>query len=680
MKSRWNEKEARAACRFWKTRGIARDLALRTYSARLIGADPALVLHGGGNTSVKSKAHDLRGEELEVLHIKGSGWDLRSIEPSGHPAVRLDRLLTLRGLDALSDEEMVNQCRINLLDASSPNPSVEALLHAFLPHTFIDHTHADAVLSIVNQPRARDIVREVYGDSVGIVRYVMAGFELSTVAARVYERSPDVVGLILIHHGIFTFGATARESYERMIQLVSQAERFIRRARGKTRSRARVRKAPPSAFTDVAPTLRGRLAIATGSSQDSWKRFILHFRTTPAIRSFLARPDLRKIALLGPPTPDHVLRTKRLPLILLPGADPAKAIATYGRACHEAFVKHCTKRRVDKAELDGSPRVILLPGSGIVGVGVDMKAARIAADLYEHAIDIITDAETAGSYRPLDALNLFDIEYWSLEQAKLGKAARKPLDGAVTIVTGAGSGIGAETARVFAEAGAHLALWDVDVHSLAEAAGTMGDEARVRTDVVDVTDRTAVNRAVSRTVAHYGGLDIVVSNAGRAWIARMDECSDEDFRQSLDLNLAAHQHVAAAASHVLKAQNTGGALLFNASKSAFNPGPELGPYTIAKAGVIALMKQYAVEGGPFGIRAGAVNADRIQTRLFENGVLEQRARARGITVDEYLRGNLLGREVTARDVGEAFLCLALAYKTTAAVFPVDGGNIAAAPR
>ncbi len=680
MKSRWNDEEARKAVARYAAQGTPEDLAIRTYSARLIGADAALVLHGGGNTSVKSRARDIRGHELEVLHIKGSGWDLATIEPPGHPAVKMGALLPLRELSALSDEEMVNQMRLALMDATAPNPSVEALLHAFLPHKFIDHTHADAVLALVDQPEAEAALADIYGDEVAIVPYIMPGFALAKLAAEIHERHPAVKGMMLLRHGVFSFGAYARESYERMIELVDKAEKALaRRRRPVKEASAFDRASLEKRYAAMAPALRGALALEA-SDADPWRRFILEFRTSPAILNFLARPDLSDVSARGTATPDHVIRTKPQPLILGEGADPRPAVAAFRASYHEYFADSSSARKAKRKELDGMPRVVLIPGVGLAAAGEDAAAAAIAADLYEHTISIIEDALAYGDYRPLGRHDLFDMEYWSLEQAKLGKKARQPLEGQVALITGAGSGIGAEIARVFAAAGAHLALFDRDAALLGEVKSGLPRQERVLAEVLDVTDSSAVERGIERTVARFGGLDIAVSNAGRAYSVTMENCPPATLAESFALNCFSHHYVAAAAVRVLRSQATGGALLFNASKSAFNPGPDFGPYAVPKAAVVALMKQYAVENGKYGIRSNAVNADRIRTRIFEAGVLEKRVAARGVTIDQYFRDNLLGREVTARDVADAFLHLALSHKTTGATLPVDGGNIAASPR
>ena len=684
MKSAWSDADARAAVAHYTTldpRGCTEDLALRVYSSRLLGREPALVLHGGGNTSVKTTLPDDLGVLTEVACIKGSGWDLANIEPAGLPAVRLGPLQALRWLKSLGDEAMVAALRARLLDPSAPNPSVEALLHAFLPHKFIDHSHADAVLAVVDQPQAAELALTVFGDDYAVVPYVMPGFALALRAAEAHAAAPGCHGLLLLGHGLFSFGADARESYERHIAAVTRAEAWIGRVRVQVSGRwgasgsagageATVEGAAPEVweFLRVAPLLRGRLG----------RRMIVHWRPVPEAMSLAADPQVHELAGRGPVTPDHVIRTKQRPLVLAAGADAAAieaALAEYRRRYAAYFHAQSAARGVTRVMLDPDPRVVLMPGLGIVSLGVDEAAAKIAADLYEHTIAVIRDAEQIGRYQALPDGDIFDMEYWSLEQAKLGKATPRPLAGQVVYVSGAASGIGLACARRFAAAGATLFLVDVDPQVQAVAA-----ELKAACLVVDVTDRAAVEASFEWVVLRFGGVDGVVSNAGAAFQAPIATCPEDQLRASLELNLLSHQWVAAAAMRVLTAQGSGGFLLFNASKAAFNPGEGFGPYAIAKAGLVALMKQYALEGAKVGVRANAVNADRVRTGLFPPAVVEARAAARGLEPEAYFRANLLGREVTAEDVAEAFLSLALARSTTGAVLPVDGGNLAAAPR
>ena len=686
MKSGWVDSEAQAAIDRYAAQGIGRDLAARVYTTRLLGRDPKLVLHGGGNTSVKTIVPDLLGEEVAVLCVKGSGADMAVIEPAGLPAVRLDRLRKLRARTELTDEDMVRVQRENLLDPAAPNPSVETLLHAFLPHKFVDHTHANAILSLVDQPDGEAICADLYDGRMSVVPYVMPGFALAKMAADVYDAKPDVEGLILHKHGIFTFGDSARDAYERMIALVTLAEGRLQRNRTAVFVTAQLPQAI-APLTVVAPILRGACSRKDARIEGAWRRLILDFRTGPDIMNFVGGADIARYSQAGVVTPDHTIRTKNWPLVV---AAPENGKADDFKHAAHAAVKAFVERYDDyftrqnarvggiKKALDPLPRVALVPGLGLFGLGRSKKDASIAADLAQCAVEVIADAEAIGRFESISEAEMFDMEYWSLEQAKLSAAAEKPLAGQIAVITGAGGTIGGATAKAFAAAGAEVALLDLDEGAAAERAKNLGGAAlAVR---CDVTDAASVSAAFERVVEAFGGVDIVVSNAGAAWQGRIGEVPEAVLRQSFELNFYGHQRVAQAAVKIMLAQGTGGCLLFNVSKQAVNPGPNFGPYGLPKAATLFLVRQYALDYGADGIRANAVNADRIRSGLLTDDFIAERAKARGLSENDYLRGNLLGREVTADDVAQAFLHQALELKTTGDVTTVDGGNIAAAMR
>ncbi|HEY2228319.1 MAG TPA: bifunctional aldolase/short-chain dehydrogenase [Xanthobacteraceae bacterium] len=686
MKSGWVERDAQAMVDRYSRQGVGADLALRIYTSRLLGRDPKLVLHGGGNTSVKTRLRDLIGEEVEVLCVKGSGGDLATIEPAGLPAVRLDRLRKLRARTALSDEDMVRIQRENLLDPMAPNPSVETLLHAFLPHKFVDHTHSTAVLSLIDQPNAADLCAETYDGRMGLVPYVMPGFALAKLAAEIYEAAPAVEGLILHKHGIFTFGATAEEAYARMIEMVTRAEERLARNRTAVFETAHLPQAVAPLAT-VAPILRGACSAKDERTEGAWRRLILEFRSTPDILTFVNGAEVARYSQAGVVTPDHTIRTKNWPMLVRAPEDDRmdafrrasqRALLTFVERYKDYFTRNNARLGSIKRMLDPLPRVAMLPGLGLFGLGRTKKDARIAADIAEAAIATITDAEAIGRFESISEADMFDMEYWSLEQAKLGTAEEKPLAGQVAVVTGAAGVIGTATAKAFAAAGAEVALLDLDRTAAQAKAKTIGGAALALR--CDVTDAASVRAAFDQVVETFGGVDIAVSNAGAAWQGRIGEVDEEVLRKSFELNFYGHQRVAQAAVKVMLAQGTGGCLLFNVSKQAVNPGPNFGPYGLPKAATLFLVRQYAVDYGAEGIRANAVNADRVRSGLLTDEMIASRSSARGLSEKDYLSGNLLGREVTAEDVAQAFLAQALALKTTADVTTVDGGNIAAALR
>jgi rhamnose utilization protein RhaD (predicted bifunctional aldolase and dehydrogenase)/NAD(P)-dependent dehydrogenase (short-subunit alcohol dehydrogenase family) len=712
--NRWSDAEAAAAVAHYGAQGIAEPLALRTYSARLLGADPELVLHGGGNTSVKTTVIGLLGETIPVLCVKGSGWDLATIEPPGHPAVRLEPLRALRALEVLSDEAMVAAQRNNLIDPGAPNPSVEALLHAFLPHTFVDHTHSSALLALADQPDAAEVCRRVYGERVVLVPYVMPGFALAKSCADLYEQAAEraaasgveLEGMVLLKHGLFSFGATAKQSYERMIELVRLAEQQL--ATGERRFEAvelPERLAPAAALLPRLRGALGRAAAAAGGVRGHW---LLDLRTTPLARAVSDDQRLADWARRGVATPDHVIRTKAEPLVLppAPAAGDGAALEAWSAALEPALAAYAAKYRATferqnarvggiKRALDPLPRVVAIPGLGLVGLGQSAADAAVTADIAETWATTLLAAEAIGRFEPVAEADTFDMEYWSLEQAKLGKAAEKPFARTVVVVTGGGGAIGAATARAFAAQGADLALLDRDGPAALAAAATCGGRALGL--ACDVTDPVAVRAAFDAVAARFGGVDIVVSNAGAAWGGRMADLADADLRASFELNFFSHQHVAQAALALFRAQDQpagaagtgggpapagrlGGQLLFNVSKQALNPGPGFGAYGTSKAALLALVRQYALEEGAAGIRVNAINADRIRSGLLTDTMIRERSAARGLSEADYMGGNLLAAEVRAEDVAEAFVALARLERTTGALLTVDGGNVAAMVR
>ncbi|GLP88030.1 class II aldolase/adducin family protein [Tritonibacter mobilis] len=413
MQSRWNDTEAQHFIDAAQAQGQPAALGLRVYTSRLIGQDPDLVLHGGGNTSVKIP--DAEGGA--IIHVKGSGWDLGDIEAPGLPAMWLEPLLKTRDVAHMSDEDMVAYLRRYLLDQTAPNPSIEALLHAYMPHAFVDHTHATAILALADQQDMETIVAEIYGDRVGFVPYVMPGYQLSHACKDALARDPSVEGLWLEQHGLFTFADTAQASYELMIEFVTLAEAYLA-GRGIT--------VPGPEQTDrmmpqpLADTLRAALAAGGALGAEP----AIDFRSSPSIRTYLARPNLAELSRRGTATPDHVIRIKPFAMILTEGAGRPEidlALEAYADEYAGYFNRNAPNAAEPKVMLDPLPRGVLVPGVGIFGLGANEKAARIAGDLYEQTARIVNAAEDYKRFTPISEADLFDMEYWSLEQAKLRK-------------------------------------------------------------------------------------------------------------------------------------------------------------------------------------------------------------------------------------------------------------------
>jgi len=679
MENLWTRSEADQFVEDYGKQGISSDIALRVYSSRLLGAVPELVLHGGGNVSVKTLEPNLLGDLEEVLRVKGSGWDMESIEPDGLPSVRLKPLWDSAKLQSLTDIDMVNLYRTSLMNSGAPNPSVETLLHAFLPHKYVDHTHANAVLALTDQPDGVEICKEVFGDRVALVPYIMPGFQLAKSASQIFLENPNCESLILLKHGIFTFGETAEVSYRRMIDFVTLAESrisYVTVADTEISSEL-------AAVSDIAPIIRGKCVLSGGAGDVL--PFISTFRTSDVIRSYSMAKEVSRLVMSGPVPPDHVIRTKPWPLLVeAPRGDDlsdwtdafGKDLAAYQKLYEGYFNRNNAKQEGMRTPLDSLPRVVLVKGLGLFAFGTDLKAANIVADLAETNITVVRHAEEIGKFQSIREADIFDIEYWPLEQAKLTGSRRASLSGRVVVVTGGAGAIGKATANAFKAEGAEVVLLDVSEARLRPVASDVGGHSIC----CDVTNREEVNSTFRKICELCGGIDIVVSNAGVASQGRIGEVSDEALRSSFDVNFFAHQNIASVSVKIMQAQGIGGVLLFNVSKQAVNPGPDFGPYGLPKSATMFLSRQYAVDYGRDGIRSNAVNADRVRSGIMTTEMISDRAQSRGLEPDQYMSSNLLGKEVEGQNVAKAFVDLALSPRTTGAVLTVDGGNIAAALR
>ncbi|NHT75756.1 rhamnose utilization protein RhaD (predicted bifunctional aldolase and dehydrogenase) [Rhizobium sp. PP-F2F-G38] len=682
MRSRWSDTEFKAVVDAYVAKGINRDLAIRTYTTRLLGQDPELVLHGGGNTSVKTVFTEMDGTEIEVLCVKGSGWDMGTIEPQGLPAVRLEPLKAMVAFDTLSDDDMVMLQRRLLLDPSAPNPSVEAILHGLLPFKHIDHTHANAIVSLTNQPNGEALVRELFPNAI-IVPYVMPGFDLAKACDAAFKANPGGDGMILLKHGIFTWSEDPRTSYEDMIAKIDAAEKRIAKGNPKPfRGVTLPRKIASAA--EIAPILRGAIALST-EVEGAPRRFVLEHRSSEKILDFCNAETVSSLVRRGNATPEHVIHIKRFG-VALPAPETgtldawAETVTAAVKAYQEEYKAYFERNNArvggGKRMLDPMPRVFYVAGVGLFAAGAARKNALVGADVAEATIAVITNAEGIDAFEALSEADLFDIEYWSLEQVKLAKSVEKPLTRQVAIVTGGASGLGLAVAEALKAEGAEIALFDISPEGVAREAKRIG----AFPVVCDVTDPDGVDAAVASVAAHFGGVDILISNAGAAFQGSLLTVSEDTFRKAFDLNFWGHHYMARAVVRVMEQQKTGGALVFNVSKQAVNPGADFGPYGTSKAALMALMRQYAVEHGASGITSNAVNADRIRTGLMTDEMVAARSKARGVTPEAYLSANLVGREVTAADVAAAFVHLAKARTSSGAVITVDGGNVAAMMR
>ena len=665
------------------------------YMSRLIGADPNLVVWGGGNTSIKVTEKDFLGREVEVMRIKGSGSDLKSMERWQFPRLELEKVLPVFAREQMSDEEMVDYLDRCVLDPNSPRPSIETLLHAFLPFMCVAHSHADAVVGLTNNRDADHILRRVYGPEVAVVEYLRPGFQLSKLVGLAVKEAPNLSGVVLVNHGLFTWGDSAKAAYDRHIALVSQAEEYTAQDPEKAVFGGWQRNPLPAAARQeiaaaLAPTLRGLVS--------QQRRAVLRFDDSAEVLEFIGSAEGQRLSGIGPATPDHLIHTKRKPLWLAV-ADPAdtaavkeslrQGMADYAGEYAAWYQQHTSGQ---DTMLDPYPRVILLPGVGMWTTGRDARASRITNDIYHHTINVLRTAQAVSDYTSLTAQDAYDAEYWPLELYKLTLAPpEKELARQVALITGAASGIGKVIAQRLAVEGAHIIVTDVDGAGAEETAAAInaaaGPEraAAFPMNVADAGQVAAVFQDVRRV---YGGLDILVSNAGIAPVGLIDALPLADWQRSLDINATGHFLVAAEAVKLLKEQGRGGSLVFIGTKNVPAPGAEFGAYSVAKAAEVQLARVLALENGQYGIRVNVVNPDAVfqGSQLWSEQLRQERAAAHGVTVagleEFYQQRNLLKAKVFAEDVAETVLFLASnrAAKTTGAMIPVDGGVREAFPR
>ena len=689
MDSRWSEEEAR---------GLS-DLGLLVYLSRLVGAETGLVVWGGGNTSIKTIQPDFRGRDTRTLLIKGSGADLKTAQPQDFVALRLDDIEPLFDREEMADEDMVAYLGHCALDPDARRPSIETLLHAFLPALAVVHSHADSVIALTNTSQAHEVLREVYGQAVAAVPYLRPGFQLSRLVGRtVRDRAdaPDFQGVALINHGLFTWGDTAQEAYQRHIDLVTRAEEYCRRqaagrrAFGVVKTPALDADARHRVAAAVAPALRG----AVGHGQQT----VLRYDDSPDVLELVGSDLGAQVSAIGPATPDHIIQTKRLPLWLehdTPGeiegllARLPSAVEGYAEEYRQWHARHSSG---EASMLDPYPRVVLVPGLGMWTTGRDARAARITGDIYRHTIQVMRDAQGLGGYSSLSDVDAFQAEYWPLELYKLALAPHGgELAGRIALVTGAAAGIGRAIAWRMASEGGHVVVADIDGEGAQAVAQQINDrwgQGRGLGLAMDVTDQASVAAAFQQTALAYGGLDVLVSNAGIAPTGALHEMPLAQWQKALDVNTTGHFLVAQEAVKMMRLQGLGGNLVFVGTKNVLAPGSDFGAYSASKAAEVQLARVLAIENGGHGVRCNVINPDAIfqGSGLWSREVREQRAQAHNVAVDQledfYRQRNLLKQRVLAEDVAEAALFLASdrSAKTTGAMLPVDGGVRDAFPR
>jgi rhamnulose-1-phosphate aldolase/alcohol dehydrogenase len=702
MENRWRDDEAAEFTRKYGAQW-GKDLAVRTYTSRLLGAEPDLVLHGGGNTSVKGTHTNILGERVPAIYVKASGFDLAAIEPEGHSGLDLLSLKKLRALDDLSDEAMMDEFRARLFNPHAATPSLETLVHAFLPAKFVDHTHADAILALANQPQGEKLLREALGDEVTVLPYIRPGFKLAKAVAKAFEAKPQARAMVWMKHGIVTWSETAQDSYSAMIELVSRAEDFLSKRATKPLKVAvqtPVEKARDR-VTQVAPILRGLLAQPSGDQDRPFRRTILVPLTTREVLDFVDSDRGRELALTPPLTSDHLIRTKALPLwIDAPRYEDAaklrdqlvKAVQAYSDQYGAYVARHAARIPPGVSRFDSLPRVVLLPALGAICAGKDVKAATIARDITAHTLAVKARVAAMGSYEGLPEDELFEMEYHAFQHAKLGTTLDLPLSREVALVTGAAGAIGSAICEELLEQGCHVAATDLAGDALKSLANELRAKhgERIVTVPLDVTDPKSVAQAFCAVIGTWGGVDLIVVNAGIAMVAPLAELDVESFRKLERVNVEGTLLVIGEAARHFRTQGTGGDIVLVSTKNVFAPGAKFGAYSATKAAAHQLARIASLELAELGVRVNMVAPDAI----FSHGARKSglwaevgpdRMRARGLDEkgleDYYRQRNLLKATVTARHVAKAVLFFATRQTpTTGATLPVDGGLPDATPR
>ena len=653
MKNLWNNREAK---KFTKD-----DLSLRVYSSRLLGQNPELVLHGGGNTSVKDVFMNIFGEPIETLFIKGSGWDLKTIEKEGFAPVQLKHLLKLATLSKLTDTEMVREQRLATLEPQAPNPSVEAILHALIPFKYVDHTHADAILTITNTPSGNQKIKEIYGSDILIVPYVMPGFTLAKKIAEITSNTDwkQLRGMILMNHGVFSFGDTAKESYDRMIDIVNAAEKYLKEKNAWKKY----------AKSKGKPDLITLSKIRKFASEMTGSPVISKLNHSPEATGFSKHPRSVSLSLSGTLTPDHVIRTKPFAWII------GHNLETSAEKFTSKYIQYfASNENSGLTMINSCPKWAVWPGVGTICFGRSNTEANIIKDINNHTFRVMQVSETLHKWKPLPLNKLFEVEYWELEQAKLKKGNNSlPFQGQIALITGAASGIGKSCVEIMLEKGCVVVGLDKN-HNVVDL---FQNNSNYKGYTCDVTKPKQVEKSIENVICNFGGLDILVSNAGIfPNSVPLEAISDKKWKQDIDINLTAHHNVLRACIPFLK-NSIESSVIFIGTRNVGAPGPGAGTYTIAKSGLTQMTRLAALELAPHKIRVNIVHPDCVyDTAVWTKKILQDRAKQYGISVKDYKSRNLLNKPVYSRDVAEivSFLASKMSAKTTGAQIPVDGGN------
>ncbi|WP_231862896.1 bifunctional aldolase/short-chain dehydrogenase [Alicyclobacillus mali (ex Roth et al. 2021)] len=664
--------------------------------SRRLGADRSVCNWGGGNTSAKTTMLDHMGREIRVMWVKGSGSDLAEATEKSFTALRLDEVLPLMERDAMTDEEMVDYLAHCMVEAKHPRSSIETLLHAFIPHAHVDHTHPDSIIAICTSTNGREVAKEIFGDRAVWVPYLRPGFALSKLVAEAVRANPHCECVLMEKHGLITWGETSEACYANTMRIIDEASEYLKaKQRGRVAFGGVKHPALPQEerrriAVQILPFVRGIVSKRQGA--------ILSYDDSSEFVEFAGSHDAPSLSQVGAACPDHLVHTKRRPLFVdwspSEGVDALKEKLGAGLTAYRDDYAAYYERNVDLdvPMHDPFPRIILIPGLGAIGTGKNKKMANIALDLYRRAIEVMRGATAIGEFVSLDEKESFDVEYWPLELYKLTLAPpEKELSRKVAYITGGAGGIGSATARRLAEEGAHVVIADL----AADAAQSLADELNAQHGpgaaigvALDVTQEEAVARSIEEAILAYGGIDLVISNAGLASSAPVTETSLAEWNKNVAVLGTGYFLTSREAFRVMVEQGRGGAMVFVTSKNAVYAGKDASAYSAAKAMENHLARCLAVEGGPHGIRVNIVMPDAVLqgSNIWTSAWREERARAYGIAPEEledyYRRRTILGVNILPEDIAEAilFFCSPRSAKTTGCMLTVDGGVAAAFPR
>ncbi|WP_130859953.1 bifunctional aldolase/short-chain dehydrogenase [Gracilibacillus phocaeensis] len=672
-------------------------LATLVYRSNLLGSDRSVVNIGGGNTSAKTVEKDFKGEDIEVMWVKGSGSDLATMKKSNFTGLKLSDIQPLLEREDMSDEDMVAYLGHCMIDASHPRSSIETLLHAFLPFKHVDHTHPDAIISIACADNGQQIAEEIYGDRFVWVPYIRPGFKLSKMIAEGVQNNPKAELVIMEKHGLVTWGKTSKESYAKTIEVIQEAETFIQQkaAGQKLFGGEKYTSLQPAArealLAEVMPFIRGKV------SQD--KQMLVTYNDDEQVLSFVNSIEAQTLSQIGAACPDHLVHTKRAPLFI--DWDPQsgdtgvlkekiqQGIADY----QQEYLAYFERNKVAGDQImETAPRIILIPGVGMFNTGKDWKSANISEQLYYRAIAVMSGTSVLGHFVSLNEEESYRIEYWPLELYKLSLApAESDFSRQVAFVTGGAGGIGTATAYRLLEEGAHVVIADINAEGAADLADSINQQYgshRAFAVTMDVTKEEDVKQAIAASIRQYGGIDILVNNAGLASSSPFEETSMEQWNLNMNVLVTGYFLVAREVFKLMKEQAIGGNMVFIGSKNSIYAGKNAAAYSTAKAAEVHLARTVAADGGALGIRVNSVLPDAVirGSKIWDSSWKQERASSYGIGTDDleehYRKRTILNVNILPEDIAEsvAFLASQRSAKTTGCMVTVDGGVAAAFTR